>query len=196
MRTFRPLRDYVIILQDTQEDVTASGIIRSTAHKDPLMTGTVVAAGTDYNGTQAQHIKAGDRVIYPRLEGKPEELIGDDGEMLIVFRAQALVAKLTADPRVVEPLWNYVAIRRDAPPTASSLIIDIYRGLEHTGTVVAVGPGELSDDGSRHFPPVPVVGDRVQFPSFTGEIHFLSESDRQDHLVIMRDTQLDAILED
>jgi co-chaperonin GroES (HSP10) len=189
------MRDYVVILQDVQQDVTASGIIRSTAHLDPMMTGTVVAAGTDYNGTQAQHIKAGDRVLYPRLEGKPEELVGDDGEPLIVFRAQALVAKLTDDPRVLLPLWNYVVVKRDPRERQEGLLLVPTPALSHTGTVVAVGPGELSEDGSLHLRPIPQVGDRVQFPSFTGEVHILDESNRDDHLVLIRDNQIDAILE-
>jgi chaperonin GroES len=62
------------------------------------------------------------------------------------------------------PIQNQVVVRQDKPraTTPSKLIHLVEEQFEHTGTVVAVGPGKSLADGRRSHMSV-AVGDRVVF---------------------------------
>ena len=71
---------------------------------------------------------------------------------------------------MIEPFGDRVVIKPldDESTTPSGLVIpDVAREKPQTGEVVAVGPGELMDEGHRN-PMEAAVGDRVLFSKFAG----------------------------
>lgn len=92
----------------------------------------------------------------------------------------------------MRPLNNNVFVDRDQHPTHTPEGIEIVNPeLENSGTVVAVGPGTFSTNGTR----IPVcvgVGDRVVFPSWCNQTIV---DDRGDEHLVMADTDLVALVE-
>lgn len=70
----------------------------------------------------------------------------------------------------MRPIGNRVVVRRDEPEGKSAggiLLPDVAKNRPMRGTVVAVGPGRMRDDGSVT-PMQLAAGDRVLFTNYTG----------------------------
>jgi chaperonin GroES len=94
----------------------------------------------------------------------------------------------------VRPRGRRILVRRDAKEgmTAGGIILpDGAKDKPQRGTVVAVGPGELSDEGYR----IPVeglcVGDKVIWQKFAGEAFVL---DGKDEIFLVEDKEVLAVL--
>ncbi|MCK4349374.1 MAG: co-chaperone GroES [Candidatus Krumholzibacteria bacterium] len=95
----------------------------------------------------------------------------------------ALKVKPLADRVVVEPLEEEVQER------GGIIIPDTAKEKPQQGKVVAVGPGEVADDGSRK--PMEVKsGDRILYGKWTGSEVRIDETD----YLIMRESDILAII--
>lgn len=70
------------------------------------------------------------------------------------------------------PIDNRIVIKRDPEESTTKggiVLPDTSKEKKTRGTVLAVGPGRVSNDGTR-VPPQVKVGDRVLFAIYTGEV--------------------------
>ncbi|MEM1354308.1 MAG: co-chaperone GroES [Planctomycetota bacterium] len=94
--TIKPLEDRVLVLPDSAEEVTASGIYLPEAAKEKPQTGKVVAVGpgklTDTGERGALSVKAGDTVMFGKYGGSEIDIDGVEHKIL---RESELLAVLT-----------------------------------------------------------------------------------------------------
>ncbi|MEX0780571.1 MAG: co-chaperone GroES [Balneolales bacterium] len=91
MAKFTPLSDRVLVLPDTAEETTSSGIIIPDTAKEKPQRGKVVAVGPGKveNGTKIDmSVKDGDQVLYGKYAGT--ELVLDGEEYLIMRESDIL----------------------------------------------------------------------------------------------------------
>lgn len=79
---FKPLGTRVLVKEDTPQEKTAGGIIIPDAAKEPPTTGTVFLVGNE-----CQHVKIGDRVMYPKQGGTEIEI---DNEKYLLILEQVI----------------------------------------------------------------------------------------------------------
>ena len=94
--TIKPLEDRVLVLPDSAEEKTASGIYLPEAAKERPQTGKVIAAGpgklTDTGERGTLSVKAGDTVIFGKYAGSEIDI---DGVEHKIMRESELLAVLT-----------------------------------------------------------------------------------------------------
>lgn len=82
----KPLYDRVIILPESEENVTKSGIVLPSTSQDRPERGSVVAVGDgiDFDGNKKEmQVKVGDRVIFNKYAGVELKI---EGKTYIVMR--------------------------------------------------------------------------------------------------------------
>ncbi len=82
----KPLYDRVIILPESEENVTKSGIVLPSTSQDRPERGSVVAVGDgiDFDGNKKEmQVKVGDRVIFNKYAGVELKI---EGKTHIVMR--------------------------------------------------------------------------------------------------------------
>lgn len=88
----KPLDDRVVVLPDTAETKTASGIYLPESAKEKPMTGKIIAAGpgklTDDGKRAPLGVKEGDTVLYGKYAGSEVEL---DGETVMIMKESELL---------------------------------------------------------------------------------------------------------
>jgi len=89
-----PLSDRVVVMPDTAEEKTASGIILpDTAQEKPQM-GKIVAAGpgkvSDNGNVVKMSVQQGDKVLYGKYSGTEITL---DGNEVLIMRESDILAK-------------------------------------------------------------------------------------------------------
>lgn len=87
---FKPLHDYVLVLQNDKETTSSGGIVLAQQHQG-LESGTVIATGEGYinqdGGIRALTVKVGDTVY---LSGNPMEIMYE-GDTYLLFRERDLI---------------------------------------------------------------------------------------------------------
>ena len=82
----RPLGDRVVVKPSEREEMTKSGIVLPDTAKEKPQEGTIVAAGPgrilDDGKRESMDVKAGDKVLYAKYDGKEFKIEGED--LLIV----------------------------------------------------------------------------------------------------------------
>jgi chaperonin GroES len=94
----------------------------------------------------------------------------------------------------IKPLGNRVLIKRSKAQTSKGgiLLPDTAQEKPKEGSVVAVGPGKVDEDG-KHEPMFVKVGDTVLFSSYSGtEVKDVSE---EDEYLIMSEDDILGVLE-
>lgn len=94
----------------------------------------------------------------------------------------------------IKPLGNRVLIKRSKPqPTKGGILLpDSAQEKPKEGVIVAVGPGELNDEGTRN--PMNVkVGDRILFSSYAGT-EIKSTENEEEELLIMKEEDILGVL--
>jgi chaperonin GroES len=93
-----------------------------------------------------------------------------------------------ATTTTLRPLHDRVLVRRlEEPDTAGGIIIpDTAKEKPQEGTVMAVGPGRVTDDG-RTLSPALKAGDRILFGKYSGSEVTL---DGEDYLVMKEEDVL------
>ncbi len=95
-----------------------------------------------------------------------------------------MTLKPLADRLVVKPL------SKDEVSTGGIIIPDTGKERPEQGTVVAIGPGKLKDDGSRH-PMSVAVGQTVMFKTYAPEKVKLGDEE----LFVLSESDILAIIE-
>ena len=94
--TIKPLEDRILVLPDTAEDKTASGIFLPEAAKEKPQTGKVIAVGpgklTDTGERGKLSVKAGDTVMFGKYGGSEIDIDGVEHKIL---RESELLGLLT-----------------------------------------------------------------------------------------------------
>jgi len=95
--TVAPLDDRVVVLPDTAEERTASGIYLPEAAKEKPQTGTVIAAGpgklTDSGERGKLSVKKGDTVLYGKYAGSEVEIDGVEHKIMRESELLAIIEK-------------------------------------------------------------------------------------------------------
>lgn len=94
----------------------------------------------------------------------------------------------------LRPLGDRLIIKREASnekSTGGIILPEAAKKKPQRGTVLAVGPGKMNDDGSRT--PLQVkVGDRVLFTSWAGDE--FQDRNRKDEVLVMHESDILAVL--
>jgi chaperonin GroES len=177
---------------DPAERVLASGLVVPNVsdperqHSDERDIGRVVAVGDGKRLTadtrRPMSVRIGDRIVFGRNKG---QLIRYAEVDYCVLREEHVIGRINGHG--FEPLGGVIvaAPLRDEQTTTAGIVLPDH-GDRDEATVVAVGPGEIQDDGSLQVPQVRV-GDTILFNPRMAE-PFQTEGRellamREDHIV-------------
>ncbi|CAN1306781.1 20 kDa chaperonin, chloroplastic [Linum perenne] len=153
------------------EETTSGGIFLPDSAQTKPQGGEVVAVGkgkTVGDKTVEISVKAGSQVVYSKYAGTEVEF---DGTSHLIMKEDDIVGVLeTDDVKDLKPLSDrvYIKVAEAEDKTAGGLILAASsKEKPSIGTVVAVGPGSLDDEGNRT--PVPVSpGNTVLYSKYAG----------------------------
>ena len=95
--TVTPLDDRIVVLPDTAEDKTESGIYLPEAAKEKPQTGKVVAAGpgalTDTGERATLSVKKGDTVLFGKYSGSEVDIDGVEHKIMRESELLAIIEK-------------------------------------------------------------------------------------------------------
>ncbi|KAK9808992.1 hypothetical protein WJX72_007519 [[Myrmecia] bisecta] len=173
-----PKGDLVLCKVGDAEEKTTGGVLLPTAAQTKPTSGDIVALGDGRVGDKTQEfsLKVGETVLYSKfgigvtdleIEDVLHILIREDDCIGIMPRSGA-----TADdiPKL-RPVGDRVLIKvqEAADVTAGGVMLpDAAKEKPISGTVVAVGPGKRSEDGSRKAMKV-AEGDHVLYFKYAGD---------------------------
>ncbi|KAF3324166.1 chaperonin [Carex littledalei] len=151
--TVRPLGDRVLVKIKTSEEKTSGGIfLPSTAQTKP-QGGEVVAIGegrTVGNKKVEISVPTGAEVVYSKYAGTEIEF---NGVKHLIMNEDDIVGVLeTEDVKDLKPLSDRVLIKvaQAEEKTAGGLLLtEASKEKPSIGTIIAVGPGLLDNDGNR-----------------------------------------------
>ncbi|CAN1306780.1 20 kDa chaperonin, chloroplastic [Linum perenne] len=167
----KPLGDRVLVKIKKGEETTSGGIFLPDSAQTKPQGGEVVAVGkgkTVGDKTVEISVKAGSQVVYSKYAGTEVEF---DGTSHLIMKEDDIVGVLeTDDVKDLKPLSDrvYIKVAEAEDKTAGGLILAASsKEKPSIGTVVAVGPGSLDDEGNRT--PVPVSpGNTVLYSKYAG----------------------------
>uniref|UniRef100_A0ACD5Y4Y3 Uncharacterized protein n=1 Tax=Avena sativa TaxID=4498 RepID=A0ACD5Y4Y3_AVESA len=189
----KPLGDRVLVKTKTTEDKTAGGILLPTTAQSRPQGGEVVAVGEGRSiGSNVVEISVpvGAKVIYSKYAGT--ELEFNDTNHLIMKEDDIIGILDTDDVKDLKPLGDRILIKvaESEEETAGGLLLtQATKEKPSVGTVVAVGPGPLGDDGSRT--PLSITpGSSVLYSKYAGSEFKGSEGE----YIVLRVSELIAVL--
>lgn len=169
--TVKPLSDRVLVKIKSSEEKTTGGILLPSTAQSKPQGGEVVAVGdgrTIGKNKVDISVKIGTQVVYSKYAGTELEL---NGLNHMVVKEDDIVGVLeTDDVRDMKPLNDRVLIKvaEAEDKTAGGLLLtEATKEKPSIGTVVAVGPGALDEEGKRK--PLNVVpGSTVLYSRYAG----------------------------
>lgn len=148
----KPLGDRVLVKIKTSEEKTTGGIFLPTAAQTKPQGGEVVAVGegrTFGKNKVEIDLPAGAQVIYSRFAGTELEFNGCNH---LILKEDDIVGILeTDDVKDMKPLNDRVLIKiaeAEGKTTGGLLLTEATKEKPSIGTVVAVGPGPLDEEGN------------------------------------------------
>ncbi|CAI8610955.1 unnamed protein product [Vicia faba] len=149
----KPLGDRVLVkIKDAEEKTVGGIILPSTAQSKP-QGGEVVAVGegkTVGNNKVEISVKAGAQVVYSKYAGTEVEF---NGSKHLILKDDDIVGILETDEvKDLKPLSDRVLIKvaEAEKKTAGGLLLtEATKEKPSVGTVIAVGPGSVDDEGNR-----------------------------------------------
>ncbi|PIN10932.1 Mitochondrial chaperonin [Handroanthus impetiginosus] len=192
--SLKPLGDRVLVKQRAAEEKTAGGILLPAAAQEKPNGGEVVAVGEGRivgNNKVDISVKTGTQVVYSKYAGTEVEF---DGTKHVILKEDDIVGTLdTDDVKDLKPLNDRVLIKvaEAEEKTAGGLYLtDSAKEKPSIGTVIAVGPGPLDQDGSRK--PLSVApGNTVLFSKYAGQDFKGSDGS---NYIVLRASDVIAIL--
>ncbi|XP_047324103.1 20 kDa chaperonin, chloroplastic-like [Impatiens glandulifera] len=170
--TLKPLGDRVLVKIKTSEEKTVGGILLPTSAQSKPQGGEVVAVGegrTIGANKVEVDLKTGIQVVYSKYAGTELEFNGSNH---LILKEDDIVGILETDHDVkdLKPLNDRVLIRvaEAEQKTAGGLLLtDATKEKPSIGTVIAVGPGPLDEEGKRK--PLSVsAGNTVLYSKYAG----------------------------
>ncbi|ERN05572.1 20 kDa chaperonin, chloroplastic [Amborella trichopoda] len=151
--SIKPLGDRVLVKIKIAEEKTGGGILLPTTAQSKPQGGEVVAVGegkTIGKNKVEISVKAGAQVVYSKYAGTEVEF---NGANHLILKEDDIVGILeTDDVKDLKPLNDRVLIKLAEPEekTAGGLLLtEATKEKPSIGTVVAVGPGHLDEEGNR-----------------------------------------------
>ncbi|KAK6147599.1 hypothetical protein DH2020_018542 [Rehmannia glutinosa] len=169
--SLKPLGDRVLVKIKTAEEKTSGGILLPTTAQSKSQGGEVVAVGegrTVGSNKVDISVKTGTQVVYSKYAGTEVEF---NGENHLILKEDDIVGILdTDDIKDMQPLNDRVLIKvaEAEEKTAGGLYLtDASKEKPSIGTVVAVGPGSLDEEGNRK-PLSVAAGNTVLYSKYAG----------------------------
>lgn len=169
--TLKPLADRVLVKINSSEEKTTGGILLPTTAQSKPQGGEVVAVGEGRiigDKKVDVSIQVGAQVVYSKYAGTEVEL--NDYNHLVLKEDDIIGILETDDVKDMKPLNDRVLIKvaeaEDKTP-GGLLLTETTKEKPSVGTVVAVGPGPLDEEGKRS--PLSVsAGSTVLYSKYAG----------------------------
>jgi len=169
--SLKPLGDRLLVKIKTAEEKTSGGILLPTAAQSKPQGGEVVAVGegrTIGKNKIEIGLQNGAQVVYSKYAGTEVEF---NGTSHLILKEDDIVGTLeTDDIKDLKPLNDRVLIKVAVAEekTAGGLYLtDASKEKPSIGTVIAVGPGPLDEEGNRK--PLSVApGNSVLYSKYAG----------------------------
>lgn len=167
----KPLGDRVLVKIQTAEEKSQGGILLPTSAQTKPQGGEVVAIGEGKTVGKAKvdiSVKPGAQVVYSKFAGTEIEF---NGSKHLIVKDDDIVGILeTDDVKDLKPLNDRVLIKvaEAEEKTAGGLLLtEASKEKPSIGTVIAVGPGPLDEEGNRK--PLPIsAGSTVMYSKYAG----------------------------
>ncbi|ONK61939.1 uncharacterized protein A4U43_C08F35120 [Asparagus officinalis] len=167
----KPLGDRILIKIKTSEEKTQGGILLPTTAQTKPQAGEVVAIGEGKTIGKAKvdiSLETGKQVVYSKYTGTELEF---NGANHLILKEDDVVGVLeTEDVKDLKPLNDRVLIKvaEAEQKTAGGLLLtEATKEKPSIGTVVAVGPGTLDEEGNRK-PLTIAAGSTVLYSKYAG----------------------------
>ncbi|KAG9441618.1 hypothetical protein H6P81_017472 [Aristolochia fimbriata] len=183
--SIKPLGDRVLVKIKSAEEKTVGGILLPTSAQSKPQGGEVVAVGegrTVGNNKVDISVQTGTQVVYSKYAGTELE---HDGAKHLLLKEDDIVGILsTEDIKDLKPLNDRVLIKvaEAEEKTAGGLLLtEATKEKPSIGTVIAVGPGPLDEQGGRK--PLSVsAGSTVLYSKYAG--NEFKGADGSDYIVL------------
>eukprot|EP00262_Sarcandra_glabra_P013507 TRINITY_DN375_c0_g1_i1.p1 TRINITY_DN375_c0_g1~~TRINITY_DN375_c0_g1_i1.p1 ORF type:complete len:254 (-),score=48.91 TRINITY_DN375_c0_g1_i1:440-1201(-) len=181
----KPLGDRVLVKIKTVEEKSVGGILLPTAAQTKPQGGEVVAVGEGRTVGKNKVdicVQSGTQVVYSKYAGTELEFNGSNH---LLLKEDDIVGVLeTDDIKDLMPLNDRVLIKvaEIEETTAGGLLLaTAAKEKPSTGTVIAVGPGPLDEEGNRK-PLTITPGNTVLFSKYAG--NDFKGSDGSDYIAL------------
>nr|ABK96728.1 unknown [Populus trichocarpa x Populus deltoides] len=151
--SIKPLGDRVLVKIKTVEEKSEGGILLPSSAQTKPQAGEVVAVGEGKSTGKTKldiSVKTGARVVYSKYAGTEVEF---DGSSHLILKEDDIIGILeTDDIRDLKPLNDrvFIKIAEAEEKTAGGLLLtEATKEKPSIGTVIAVGPGPLDEEGNR-----------------------------------------------
>ncbi|KAG8376256.1 hypothetical protein BUALT_Bualt09G0044200 [Buddleja alternifolia] len=183
--SLKPLGDRVLVKIKTAEEKTSGGILLPTTAQSKSQGGEIVAVGEGRTIGKTKvdiDVKTGTKVVYSKYAGTEVEFNGSNH---LILKEDDIVGILdTDDIKDLKPLNDRVLIKVAEAETKTSgglYLTDASKDKPSIGTVVAVGPGPLDEEGKRK--PLSVApGNTVLYSKYAG--NDFKGSDGSDYIAL------------
>ncbi|PHT42985.1 hypothetical protein CQW23_17010 [Capsicum baccatum] len=183
--SLKPLGDRVLVKIKTTEEKTVGGILLPITAQSKPNGGEVVAVGEGHSAGKTKvdiSVKTGAKVIYSKYAGTEVEF---DGSKHLILKEDDIVGILeTDDVKDLQPLNDRVLIKvaEAEEKTAGGLLLsEAAKEKPSIGTIIAVGPGLLDEEGNRK--PLSVSpGNTVLYSKYAG--NELKGGDGSDYITL------------
>ncbi|XP_050275394.1 20 kDa chaperonin, chloroplastic [Quercus robur] len=169
--SIKPLGDRVLVKIKTAEEKTDGGILLPTTAQTKPQGGEVVAIGEGKTVGKSKvdiSVKTGTQVVYSKYAGTELDF---NGSKHLILKDDDIVGILeTDDVKDLKPLNDRVLIKvaEAEQKTAGGLLLtEAAKEKPSIGTVIAVGPGPLDEEGNRK-PLSLTQGSTVMFSKYAG----------------------------
>ncbi|KAK8970714.1 hypothetical protein KSP40_PGU019989 [Platanthera guangdongensis] len=151
--SIKPLGERVLVKIKTSEEKTTGGILLPTSSQSKPQGGEVVAVGegrTIGKNKVDISVKPGAQIVYSKYAGTELEFSGANH---IILKEDDVVGILqTDDVKDLQPLNDRVLIKvvpAEEKTAGGLLLTEAAKEKPSIGTVIAVGPGPLDEEGNR-----------------------------------------------
>ncbi|XP_020090760.1 20 kDa chaperonin, chloroplastic-like [Ananas comosus] len=169
--SIKPLGDRVLVKIKSSDEKTTGGILLPTTAQTKPQGGEVVAVGegrTVGKNKVGISVQTGAQVVYSKYAGTELEF---NGSKHLILKEDDIVGILeTDDVKDLKPLNDRVLIKvaEAEEKTAGGLLLtEAAKEKPSTGTVIAVGPGPLDEEGNRK-PLTVTPGSTVLYSKYAG----------------------------
>ncbi|XP_057537864.1 20 kDa chaperonin, chloroplastic-like [Amaranthus tricolor] len=183
--SLKPLADRVLVKIKEAEEKTSGGILLPTTALTKPQSGEVVAVGegrTVGKSTIEVGVKTGTQVVYSKYAGTELEFNGSNH---LLLKEDDIVGILeTDDIKDLKPMNERVLIKvaEAEDKTAGGLLLtEAAKEKPSVGTVIAVGPGPLDEEGNRK-PLSLSTGNTVMYSKYAG--NEFKGKDGSDYIVL------------
>ncbi|CAO2841664.1 unnamed protein product [Amaranthus hypochondriacus] len=183
--SLKPLADRVLVKIKEAEEKTSGGILLPTTALTKPQSGEVVAVGegrTVGKSTIEVGVKTGSQVVYSKYAGTELEFNGSNH---LLLKEDDIVGILeTDDIKDLKPMNERVLIKvaEAEDKTAGGLLLtEAAKEKPSVGTVIAVGPGPLDEEGNRK-PLSLSTGSTVMYSKYAG--NEFKGKDGSDYIVL------------